>query len=60
MLEVLLMQYEDIFGEAFPLEDFMDKSEISLINILYECVQTNTPYDSEMKPSGNIKGPSSK
>lgn len=60
MLEVLLMQYEDIFGEEFPLEDFIDKSEISLINILYECVQTNTPYNPEMRSSGAIKGPSSK
>ena len=44
MLEMLLMQYEDQFGEAFPLADFQEKSEIEVINILYDCVQNNTPY----------------
>ncbi len=60
MLELLLMQYKDYFGEDFPLIDFEDKSEIDVINIIYECVQTNTPYREGMKSSGKIKGPSSK
>lgn len=49
MLEMLLMQYEDQFGEAFPLADFQEKSEIEVINILYDCVQNNTPYEAGWK-----------
>lgn len=30
MLEMLLMQYEDQFGEAFPLADFQEKAEIEV------------------------------
>lgn len=59
MLEMLLMQYEDIFGEAFPLADFEDKSEIDVINILYECVQNNVAYKEGMESTGNIAGPRS-
>lgn len=44
MLEVLLMQYKDIFGTDFPLADFEGKPEIELINTIYECVHNNTPY----------------
>lgn len=60
MLELLLVQYKEIFGEDFPLADFEDCIEIDLINIIYECVQTNTPYREGMKSSRKIAGPSSK
>ena len=56
MLEMLLMQYEDQFGEAFPLADFQEKSEIEVINILYDCVQNNTPHEAGMEVSGNRFG----
>ena len=56
MLEMLLMQYEDQFGEAFPLADFQKKSEIEVINILYDCVQNNTPYEAGMEVFGNRFG----
>ena len=41
MLEVLLMQYEDQFGVAFPLKNYVGYREIDLINIIYYCVQNN-------------------
>ena len=44
MLELLLMTYQDYFGVSFPLADFTDRSEIEVINILYDCVQNNEPY----------------
>ncbi len=44
MLELLLMTYQDYFGVPFPLADFTDRSEIEVINILYDCVQSNEPY----------------
>ena len=45
MLEVLLFQYKDMFGEDFPLADFADRKEIDVINILYDCVSNNIMYD---------------
>ena len=45
MLEVLLFQYKDMFGEDFPLEEFSDRREIDVINILYDCVSNNVMYD---------------
>lgn len=59
MLELLLMQYNDIFGEAFPLAEFDNKSEIELINILYECVQNNQKYSDGMVVTSSIEGPRS-
>lgn len=56
MLEMLLMQYEDQFGEAFLLADFQEKSEIEVINILYDCVQNNTPYEAGMEVLENRFG----
>lgn len=53
MLEVLLMQYEDIFGEAFPLADFAGVAEIEVINMIYECVNTNTRYTPGMTVDSN-------
>jgi len=46
MLEVLLFQYKDMFGEDFPLAEFEDRREIDVINILYDCVSNNLRYDS--------------
>lgn len=44
MLEVLLRQYEQDFGEPFPLADFEGHTEIEVINIVYECCFTGQPY----------------
>ena len=44
MLEMLLMQYKDQFGEAFPLERFEGEAEIDVINIIYDCVLNNEIY----------------
>jgi len=45
MLEVLLFQYKDMFGEDFPLADFANHREIDVINIIYDCVSNNITYD---------------
>ena len=45
MLEVLLFQYKDMFGEDFPLVDFKDAREIDVINIVYDCVANNRRYE---------------
>ncbi len=45
MLELLLFTYQDMFGEEFPLADFAGKPEFEVINILYDCVSNNLPYD---------------
>ena len=44
MLELLLFTYKEQFGEEFPLKQCEDMREIDIINLLYECVQSNTPY----------------
>ncbi len=49
MLELLLFQYREIFGEDFPLLAFEGRQEIEVINILYDCVQNNLRYDPERK-----------
>ena len=49
MLEILLFTYRDMFGEDFPLADFAGRQEFELINILYDCVSNNRPYDPERK-----------
>ncbi len=51
MLEMLLMQYKDIFGVDFPLRDFTESTEIEVINILYDCVLNTEPY----KPGKKIE-----
>ena len=53
MLEVLLFQYKDMFGEDFPLKEFTDRREIDVINILYDCVASNRRYDGA-RPVRNI------
>lgn len=45
MLELLLFQYKDQFGEDFPLADFAGRPEYEVINILYDCVYNNLRYD---------------
>ena len=45
MLELLLQQYKEMFGEDFPLADFAGKPEIEVINIIYDCTVTAQPYD---------------
>lgn len=49
MLELLLMQYKDIFGEDFPLAQLEGRPEYEVINILYDCVSNNLPYDPDRK-----------
>lgn len=45
MLELLLMTYKDMFGEDFPIANFAGHQEIEVINIIYDCVKNNRPYD---------------
>ena len=45
MLEMLLMQYKDMFGEDFPIAKFEGVPEIDVINIIYDCTIVNKPYD---------------
>ena len=54
MLEMLLMQYKDMFGEDFPLAQFAGHQEFEVINILYDCVSNNQPYSPERKPEFKI------
>lgn len=56
MLELLLFTYQDQFGAEFPLQDCADMREIDLINLLYECVQTNTPYQDGMHAKKRVFG----
>ena len=44
MLEILLIQYRDMFGVDFPLRELADCSEIDVINIVYGCLQNNESY----------------
>ncbi len=55
MLELLLFQYKDQFGEDFPLKDFAGRQEYELINILYDCVLNNLPYDPNRKVEFRIQ-----
>ena len=45
MLELLLFTYKDMFGEEFPLSLVAGRPEYEVINILYDCVSNNLPYD---------------
>ena len=49
MLEVLLFQYKDMFGEDFPLAELAGRAEYEVINILYDCVSNNLRYDPDRK-----------
>ena len=39
------MTYKDMFGEDFPIASFEGHQEIEVINIIYDCVKNNEPYD---------------
>ena len=54
MLEMLLFQYKDMFGEPFPLRQFAGQPEIDVIDILYDCVSNNRRYVEGMKASVHI------
>jgi hypothetical protein len=53
-LELLLAQYQDTFGEAFPLAAFEGVQESEVINVLYDCVYNNLPYDPNRKAEYRI------
>ena len=54
MLELLLFTYRDMFGEEFPLAEFAGEEEFKVINILYDCVLNNLPYDPNRKTEYRI------
>ena len=54
MLELLLLQYKEIFGADFPLAEFDGRQELEVINILYDCVLNSLPYDPERKNTPRI------
>ena len=54
MLELLLLQYKEIFGADFPLTEFDGRQELEVINILYDCVLNGLPYDPERKITPRI------
>lgn len=56
MLEVLLLTYKNQFGEDFPLKEFAGMREIDLINLLYTCLQDNTPYHEGMQIEDRVSG----
>ena len=45
---MLLYQYKFQFGTDFPLKNYEGTPEIDLINIIYDCLQSNNP-----KPRGS-------
>ena len=61
MLEMLLVQYEEMFGEPFPLKQFAGTPEIDVINIIYDCILNRLPYDPHRKLKYTVTGaPTSK
>lgn len=55
MLELLLFTYKDMFGEDFPLALLAGRQEFEVINILYDCVSNNLPYDPNRKVEYKIQ-----
>ncbi len=53
MLEALLFTYYNQFGEEFPLSRCEGLSEIDVINLVYECLETNKPYDGKTEVKEN-------
>ncbi len=45
MLEALLFTYREQFGEDFPLGKCEGMSEIDVINLVYDCLESNRPFD---------------
>ncbi len=61
MLELLLVQYKEMFGEDFPLVQFAGRPEIEVINVIYDCVRYNRAYDPTRTVRTSIDGaPTSK
>ena len=56
MLELLLIQYRETFGEAFPLLQFDGEPEIEVINVLYDCLSKGLPYDPNRKVERRVHG----
>ena len=56
MLEILLIQYREMFGVDFPLKELEGSSEIDVINIVYGCLQSNEPYSKGMPVPSLIAG----
>ena len=54
MLEILLIQYKDMFGSDFPLAEMEGRSEIDVINIIYGCLQNNEAYSRGMPEKAYI------
>ncbi|MBQ3405322.1 MAG: hypothetical protein IJG63_07920 [Oscillospiraceae bacterium] len=54
MLELLLFQYKENFGEDFPLAEFEGRQEYEVINILYDCIMNNVRYDPNRKVENRI------
>ena len=54
MLELLLLQYKEIFGSDFPLAEFDGRQELEVINILYDYVLNSLPYDPKRKITPRI------
>lgn len=47
MLEKLLTEYAERFGENFPIFSLRGTPEKEIIVILKQCLQDGTPYDHE-------------
>lgn len=47
MLEKLLTEYADRFGENFPMFASRGTPEKEIIAILEQCIQDGTPYEYE-------------
>jgi len=48
MLEILLIQYKEMFSADFPLREMEGRAEIDVINIIYGCLQNNEAYSPGM------------
>ncbi|MDO4490871.1 MAG: hypothetical protein Q4B85_07395 [Lachnospiraceae bacterium] len=53
MLEMLLITYRDQFGVEFPLEKCEGMSEIDVINLVYNCLDSNKPFDGNTEVKEN-------
>ena len=56
MLEILLIQYREMFGAEFPLREMEGRSEIDVINIIYGCLQNNEAYRPGMLVKDYVSG----
>lgn len=44
MIDYYLKEYENTFGIVYPYEAMMQYDDIDSIEIIKECIETNTPY----------------